>query len=150
MLSCLCGHKKHLQDVQNNNHHHLLWTYLNIEDRKNANLVTQHSFCPVVIYPPDDRQNFILKPEIHKMQNQIFVSRTMTVFSYPHDSSGRVHRGGHKPGKNVPWVLVQQNPWPSSPSQASHPECTEELCRPMQLMLAASSSKGLVTAGENK
>lgn len=37
--------------------------YLHIENREDANLVSQHALCPVLIYSPDYCQHLILERE---------------------------------------------------------------------------------------
>lgn len=50
-------------------------THLYVQNRKNANFISQHAFCPVFIHPPDHCQYFILNKR---------------------DSSGLIHDTQHK------------------------------------------------------
>lgn len=38
-----------------------LWVYLHIENGEDANLVSQHAFCPVLVHSPDYCQYLILE-----------------------------------------------------------------------------------------
>lgn len=40
-----------------------LWVYLHIENGEDANLVSQHAFCPVIVHSPDYCQYLILHRE---------------------------------------------------------------------------------------